>query len=304
MGVTDAHSRVLNAIASAASFLAASQDRAGYWRDYLLPPGRAEAWTTAYVGCALQRAAEYVGTARTTLQQAADALVAIRRPEGWGYNRNTACDADSTSWVLCFLTRLGRAEGISGAELLAPYIAPTGRVRTFKSVQQFGCWGMEHDEVTPMAGLALLSEREYELVSRVRAAVLNAWSTSGWKQFWWRCRAYVSARSLEFLSSSGGIPANILNGERAWLTNLPPPLTALETAESLSAAVHLQVPVEAEKFLKRLLDLQCADGGWQPSSDLLVPRQRDPSIIEVYSDDNRLLTTAAAVMAMMGWCGC
>jgi hypothetical protein len=191
---------------------------------------------------------------------------------------------------------------VSGAELLAPYIAPAGRVRTFKSVLQFGCWGMEHDEVTPMAGLALLAERQSELVSRLRGAVLNAWPRSGWKQFWWRCRAYVCARSLEFLSSSGGIPANILYGERAWLTNLPPPLTAFETAHSLSAALHLQVSLEAEKFLERLLDLQCADGGWQPSWDLLVPHQRDPSIVEVYSDDKRLLTTAAAVTAMTSWC--
>jgi hypothetical protein len=301
MSVTETQSRVLNSITAAASFLAKSQDRAGFWRDYLLPPGRSEAWTTAYVGCALHRAAEYAGTAQTTLQHAADALVAIQRSEGWGYNRNTACDGDSTSWVLRFLAT-ARAEGISGLNLLAPYIAPTGRVRTFQSVQQFGSWGMEHDEVTPVAGLALLAEHQDEQVSRLRGAVLNAWATSGWKQFWWRCRAYVCAQSFEFLSHSGGIPANVLDGERTWLINLPPPLTAFETAQSLSAAVHLQVPLEAKKFLERLLDLQCADGGWRPSWDLLVPHQNAPSLIEVYSDDKRLLTTAAAVVAMVSWC--
>src|SRR6266446_1158594 len=99
--------RMRCAVAAAVRLLLLNQDEDGYWRDYQLPPGRSEAWTTACVGCALFAASSYARISQSPLHRAATVLLAAQRPEGWGYNRKTACDADSTSWVLCFLAQLG-----------------------------------------------------------------------------------------------------------------------------------------------------------------------------------------------------
>src|ERR1700730_3925101 len=192
--------RVQHAIFAALSFLTLSQDDDGYWRDYQLPPGRSEAWTTACVGYALLAASRYERVSEFALHRAAAVLLAAQRPEGWGYNRNTACDADSTSWVVRFLAQFGTLDGISALAVLSPYVTPTGRIRTFASVDRFGSWALEHDEVAPLAGLALLAAGEYHHAAGIRAAVLDSWAEYGWRPFWWHGRAYVCAQSLEFLS--------------------------------------------------------------------------------------------------------
>jgi hypothetical protein len=160
---------------------------------------------------------------------------------------------------------------------------------------------MEHDEVAPVAGLALLAERRDDLVSRLRNGVLSAWSRNGWKRYWWRCRGYVCAQSLEFLQKSGGIPADVLREESSRLTSQSPPITSFETAQNLSASLYLGLPALTEQLLNGLLDRQAANGGWPPSWDLLVPDQHDPAALELYSDDRALMSTAAAVMSMVAW---
>src|SRR4051812_35139044 len=112
------------------------------------------------------------------------ALFAARQTQGWGYNRITSCDADSASWVIRFLARLGRLSGVSASAMLSRYIMPTGRVRTFPSVDRFGSWAMEHDEVAPLAGLALLAAKEPGQVAAIRSAILETWMGRGWQSFW------------------------------------------------------------------------------------------------------------------------
>ena len=137
------------------------------------------------------------------VDKAASVLLATRRPGGWGYNSKTACDADTTSWVVRFLAAMRALDGLDPEGFLSNYITPSGRVHTFLSSDSFGSWGREHDEVASLVGIALLSCGELGLAERVRQGVLNATS---WKPFWWRCYSYVCAQSLEFLSLGGGIP--------------------------------------------------------------------------------------------------
>src|SRR5215213_3103181 len=92
---------VNEAVVGGARFLLERQDRDGFWRDYELPPGQSEAWTTSYVGVALGRAVPDV--AEAALARARSAVAAVAQPQGWGYNSATACDADTTSWALRLL---------------------------------------------------------------------------------------------------------------------------------------------------------------------------------------------------------
>lgn len=284
------------AVAAAERFLTERQDDDGHWRDYQLEPGRSEAWVTACVGYALCRAGR---GAATPVRQAADALLASARPGGWGYNRHTACDADSTAWVIRFLAELGALDGLQPASLIGAYVAPSGAVRTFASPERFGSWAAEHAEVTPLAGLALLAAGERELAARLRGAAVNAWTPDGgWPPFWWHGQAYAAAQNLGFLAASGGVPPELAAGERERLSAAPGARSAFEAAQRLTAAVHLDAPVDASRFRDRLMALQSADGGWPASSSLLAPSQRDPSQSRRCSDDRRLLSTALAVVAL------
>jgi hypothetical protein len=296
--------RIRHAIDAGVGFLLRSQDEDGYWRDYQLPPGRSEAWTTACVGCALIATSGYAGLEDAGLHRATAALLAARRPEGWGYNRNTACDADTTSWALRLLGQLGALDGISAQTTLGRYVTPTHHVRTFASVDRFGSWGLEHDEVAPVAGLALLAAHEHRLVEGIRAAIIGSWAQGRWRPFWWYGRAYVCAQSLEFLSGSGGIPDDIARDERGSLAESTTPRSAFEAAQQLTAAVYLVAMCDMWRLGQSVLDSQCEDGGWPMSPVLLVPDQRDPSRVSVHSDDRRLLTTAASLAALTRWAEC
>jgi hypothetical protein len=294
--------RVEEAIVSASQFLAARQDRDGYWRDYVLPPGRSEAWTTACVGYALSQGGQLRSSAKPVLDHAAESLLLSRRPEGWGYNRHTACDADTTAWVIRFLAQVDAMNGVFASELLFSYMAASGGIRTFGSQYRFGRWAGEHDEVAPLAGLALLAAGENHHASTIRSSILSRWEVEeGWKPFWWHNDAYVSAQSLTFLRQSGGIPKHIAADERSKLFQLPPPESAFEMAQRLAAATHLVSSSTSERFCNDLLTMQLIDGGWPSSLGLLVPSQGDSSEGKLFADDQRLLSTAMAVIALTSW---
>jgi hypothetical protein len=293
---------VQRAVDAATQFLTAHQDDDGYWRDYDLEPGRAEAWITGCVGYALSQNIPIAQSRQTALHRAAETLLAAQRPGGWGYNRRTACDADSTSWVIRFLAQLGTLNEGSVLSLLSRYVTVTGAVRTFDSPDRFGSWAMEHNEVTPLVGLALLASGERGPVAQIRASVLSSWIAGyGWKPFWWRSGVYATAQNLNFLLFSGGIPKYLAADERARLLHAPMPESAFETAQQLAVALHLDAYSEVLRFGERLLGLQSSDGGWLSWPGLLVRHQRDPSHFEMFHDDRRLLSTAMAVIALTLW---
>src|SRR5260370_19815072 len=80
-----------------------------------------EAWSTAWVGwCLASCPPPLRSEARTCLQRALRALSGCRCAGGWGYNRTTGPDADSTAWVVRFLSHLGASVGpsVAGFEAL------------------------------------------------------------------------------------------------------------------------------------------------------------------------------------------
>lgn len=276
------------ALKRAAAFLTSHQDEDGYWRDYRMEPGQSEAWTTACVGFALVQTS---GRGRE-VDKATRVLLATRWPGGWGYNSQTACDADTTSWVIRFLAAMNALDGFDPESLLSPYITPSGRVHTFLSSDRFGSWGREHDEVAPLVGIALLSSGAFGLAERVRQSVLRATS---WQPFWWRCYSYVCSHSLKFLSLGGGIPDEIGKRESVALDCLAPSSSAFDLAHRLIAGTYLG----KDSSWGNLLKAQGIDGGWPPSMELLVPGQRDSLSGEPQADNRRLMSTAMSMLALL-----
>jgi hypothetical protein len=264
-------------VQAAVDFLLARQQPDGLWRDYALPPGASDAWTTSYVGLALApfpRAAAAVALAR-------NAVAALRRADGWGYNSTTASDADTTSFALRF------AGG--DRRVLRRFLDRDGCAHTFVGAQ-FGSWSWVHADVTAAVGLALANAQQ------VRAALLGMRGANGvWCSFWWTTDAYATARSLELLAATGGIPAHVIVDTRAWLVAAPPAESAFEAAQLLQAATFVGARRDGE-----LVSFREADGGWPASPALLTPSQSDGTPGVPHADLNRLLTTASALTALDG----
>ncbi len=274
----------------AALFLLSKQDADGLWRDYELEIGKSDAWITAVVGLAL------VDTNKNNkaLVNAAEALLKIKRPNGWGYNINASCDADTTAWVIRFLAAMDALNGMDACNILNLYINSINyKVRTFTSIERFGSWAWEHDEVTAVTGMALWATGEFDIALRLRKSILEA---QYWKKFWWQCSSYVAAKSLEFLQESGGISEEIRKREIDNLVKLAPPVSIFDLAQRVSAEATLGTNVHAFDLL---LKKQMADGGWSFSSELLVPDQLNGVGVEPKTDFKRLMTTASVVLSIM-----
>ncbi|WP_159840279.1 prenyltransferase/squalene oxidase repeat-containing protein [Nocardia sp. CY41] len=301
-------SDVTEMVAAACEFLVSHQDADGHWRDYELPPGRSESWITGCVGVALNVAEDILAPdpRRTmALDRAVAALRDSQRPGGWGYNRTVSCDADTTSWVVR-LVATRDPESSMAAALFGSYLTPSGGVRTFPS-PVFGSWAAEHDEVAPMAGLALLALGDERTVELIRAHIVSRHRDHGrWYSFWWHSDAYVAAHNLTFLARSGGIPAVIVEAERERLSEGVGPAdgsfaagveSSFDTAQRLITAVRVGASGYVSLLCRALLAVQLPDGGWPASMGLLVPGQRTPTS-EIFADDRRLLSTAMAVQAL------
>ena len=289
----------MSAIGRACCFLVARQESGGFWRDYnTLPPGPSSEWVTAFVVYALLCARS---TFRHTqsFSRARFALCSSCRPAGWGYNASIATDADTTSWVVRSLVRANAELPIDPISCLEAYIGPAGGARTFVCGPRYGRWTIEHVDVTAVLGLAMKEAgASHSALERVRRWALDQRNGDGlWTSFWWTFDAYASARMLEFLSRTGGIPSDIVEASRRYIERRRDSTTAMETANLLTMA--LRVGANPNPWVCSLLGSQRSDGGWPPSRVLKVPDQKTVSNDKaVFEDGNRLMSTAMAVMAL------
>jgi hypothetical protein len=287
-------------------YLLSYQSRDGFWRDYRLPPGMSESWSTSWVGWSLLQCGRY-GAIEAAVQRAAHALCRATQVCGWGYNRRTSPDADSTAWTLRFLAKLGIYYGTSATSCLERYLDTGGAAHTFINAAE-GRWTEAHSDVTPIVGLALLSVGAPDnLLQGVRQAVLDARQPGGtWKSFWWVTDAYATAWSILFLASYRRVPATVAEEVGDWLRNTPAGGTAFECAHRLLAAVALDInEAELESTLvDTLLCFYRGGRGWEPSNVLLVPRHLEDSennLSAPYADSEGLMTTAIACAALQAW---
>jgi hypothetical protein len=279
-------------------FLVAGQQRDGFWRDYSLPPGPSSEWVTAFVGYALL-GSRSAGAQPEALSDALSALRLSHRSTGWGYNAAVATDADTTSWVVRSFTRAKQELPLEPISCLEGYVGPEGGARTFVTGPRYGRWTTEHVDVTAVLGLAMKEAgASLPALERVRRWLLNQRNAGGlWTSFWWTFDAYATARVLEFLAGTGGIPSDVVAASRYYLETSQSPRTVMETANLLMMALRVRVCPDA--WIDSLLDRQRADGGWPPSRVLKVPNQQTAADDEAaFADGNRLMSTSMAVMAL------
>jgi hypothetical protein len=266
-------------IEAALRFLLSAQDADGAWRDFDLPPGAAEAWTTAYAGrCVQEAASEASGAA---VARARGFLERQARVGGWSYNRVCPPDADSTAQALIFLSEPS-PKHIAG---LARFFQPDGGVRTYIWPPPGHGWGDAHPEVTATALRALLRwlPSDHELIRRG-----IAWLSPEREAYWWDAPHYLP---LELLRLRALVPDSPVKAPPD-----APGTTVFDIALALECAVL--TGSSGEELSRALLGTQLGDGSWPAGSILRLPEPAG-SGAAVYADTRRIFTTATALSALV-----
>ena len=283
-------------------YLADRQGSDGLWRDYWLRPGDSEDWVSACCTLALVRQPAAAEAGMAAARAGGRALLAARRPGGWGYNRSTVTDADSSAWALRALAALGWAGVRQGELLLRTYLDDDGRAHTFMPPEEADAWGHAHADVTPVVGIALIAcGASPASIAQVRQSIVADQSAQGdWPSFWWAGNAYATARSIEFLSHSGGIPEVCAQRARHWLQKTAQIDHPFDATQCLSIGALLGEP--CDRVLDALLDNQRGEGSWPSSPALLTPsRESGNAGSEGHHDSECVLGTAMVLMALKSW---
>jgi squalene-hopene/tetraprenyl-beta-curcumene cyclase/sporulenol synthase len=320
------------AVSRAIDFLLARQGSDGLWREFHTLAGEGADWPTGFIGGALVSA----GAERGSLRRAADTLAATQHDDGgWGYHAGVPSDADSTAWVLLFLSALGgREECVErGVACLVrhqdresggvPTYLEGGPIRRYmrlpRQVRVDG-WRRAHLEVTAAAGRAAAAVRgaRNDCVRAAWEYVRERQRENGsWPAYWWSSPYFSTLQAVELAALVGDRAAisratvwaiGEQNADGGWGTPTSAFSTALATAILLRTGRRRS---ELARAVARLEELQDADGGWPSHAALRIP---PPDVSEpdnhrawrvnrlgtgvIVHDGQRLFTSATCVAAL------
>jgi len=297
---------------SASRFLEDSVNPDGFWSDFLTLAGESVYWVTGYVGYALARGATHRGgeEKRQLLSGVASRILERQGEDGgWGYGPRVPADADSTSWCLLFLSKLGM-QGAESREkalrfLLAHQNPVDGGFRTYAKPSEVGRfmmldasvsfegWSSSQMCVTPVAARAIAEAGSPLGVESALGYVRRGQVAEGfWEPYWWSERLYATVNCIEFLKARGtGEDAGLVRRAQDWIaaTQLPSGAWSespsaegvpFSTALALSGLIVAPRPDLAENIRKGvqwLLTEQLADGSWNSHHILRIPH---PSTME------------------------
>lgn len=289
-------------------FLLRRQRSDGSWRDFLLKPGRSDAWVTAYVGLRLIRFAH--GPQRAGVNRAVAAAVRFvetaRDPRGgWGYNRSCAPDADSTAQAILFLRAAGSTPALRDYAALAAFQLRDGAFRTYQPGDARGGWCRGHPDVTAVALRALagvLAPNHVILRRGYRKLAAYLTRRDPTASYWWPSPFYLARELLVLSQQVGGAPAFEVPDPV-----LVPEASCFERALALETALRRgdQNRRSIGRAARALVALALPDGSWPSAPMLRVVKpasrrvgDRYCSASPVVADDERLFTTATVAAAL------
>jgi hypothetical protein len=307
-GSCGAARRPSKALITTLQFLIDRQSADGAWRDFLLKPGRSDAWVTSYVGLRL-----YQIERAFTLNALKPALAAAMRfvdgsrnaNGGWGYNAICPPDADSTAHAILFLRAVGVPPTLRDYRDLSRFQLADGAFATYRRGDALEGWCRGHADVTVVALRALAGVLPpHHRILRCGYARLAAYlrRREPLASYWWPSPFYL-ARELRALSRENS------NAPAFELPQLAVTSNAGCFARSLAAEVTLLYPgkTHVEPGLRALRRMQIEDGSWPSEPILRVVNPRSKRLDDRYgrgspvvADDRRIFTSAtvAAVLAL------
>jgi len=298
--------RLAHSVESAVRFLEESLRPDGFWSDFLTLAGESVYWVTGYVGYALARGAapQREEERRRLLFRAGSRILESQYEDGgWGYGPGVPADADSTSWCLLFLSRLGTQSAQSREKasrfLLRHQSSLDGGFRTYATPRDVGRymmldasvsfegWSSSQMCVTPVAARALAEagftsgfDRAVEYVRRGQAA------DGYWEPYWWSERLYGTVNCMELLNARGAEgDAGLVSRAQDWIARTQlasgawseSPTEAgvpFSTALALRGLLMGAAPGFSENVrrgVEWLLTDQLTDGSWSSHHMLRIP---------------------------------
>jgi hypothetical protein len=293
---------IWSSVKDAMYYLKSVQNKDGSWDDYNLPVGKSDQWVTAYAAHALAQYGNRSGNldALEAATLAADWLKQFQTYNmGWGYNRITGPDADSTAIAIALFDELGMdvdendrlflKKQWRNGECMATYEGPLA-------------WGNGHWDVTPWGYYGMLPEdRELYYQEFCNALNVQYMNNGFWRSYWWRNPFYSTFITLEVLEKLGlQGPSNTLR--------------SIESAFNIDNAFDLGCYIGIEcirnhsneklgSYLRNLLNWQLKNGSWEGSPNLRVTENYcytpwdEPKGV-YYKDEKSVITTATIIRVL------
>lgn len=304
----------------AIDYILKKRDKDGHWVDFALPQGMSDEWVTAYIVAALSNDSscyKYLAPSVEWLQKR------FRPDEGWGYNRTTPADADSTALGLLALHRNRATLPESANYTLLRYRLPSGGYCAYTDQD------LDHEHGTGPADITsavLLTQIETGLFETniICDALINLISQQreegGWNSFWWKDDLFAACRTLNALNAfiqfatlrkATQLPENVIQSAISAVKYARPSISAQAIPDEpfilglwLSAWFASQGVVyypSVDRILRHLCSLQQDDGRWLSvpikrvaRTKLLRPWARSDSG-KLYLDPQCLITTITVI---------
>jgi len=287
---------IRSSLKDAVRFLQSVQGGDGSWTDYNLPVGVSDQWVTAYAALAL---AQY-GNAFGSSDAVASALNASgwlsenrTYRAGWGYNKVTGPDSDSTAIAIALFDELGLPVMEQDRLFLREHWRDGEGIATYDGP---AAWGTGHWDVTPWGYHGLRQEdRELYREGFLRAMGNNRMGNGFWRSYWWRNPFYSTFITLEVLERIGiAEPHAAFNG----------PITPIPVDNPFDLGCHIGIEYirnpsdhRIGEHLRALLNWQEGEGQWPCAANLRVTDQGcyapwDNPEGMYYKDERCIFTTA------------
>jgi squalene-hopene/tetraprenyl-beta-curcumene cyclase len=304
--------RLTRSIEGASLFLQESVRPDGFWSDFLTLAGESTYWVSGYVGYALARGTgPHWEEERRRLLLGVGSRLLERQYEdgGWGYSPGVPADADSTSWCLLFLSKLG-TQGAESRERATRFLlrhqnpvdggfrtyavpSEVGRFMMLDASVSFQGWSSSQMCVTPVAGRALAESGSSLGVDKALQFVRRGQTPEGyWEPYWWSERLYATVSCMEFLKAWGGAEdSGLVSRARDWIESKQlasgawsdSPAAAgvpFSTALAIKGLMVAPLPGLSDSLrrgVEWLLTDQLTDGSWNSHHILRIPH---PSTME------------------------
>lgn len=303
----------------AVKFIKDNRNRDGLWSDFRTLAGESVYWVSGYVGYTLSSSDVMsdggVEAQRDWLKKIGNNILEHQNKDGgWGYGPGVPSDADSTSWCLLFLTRIGIQESESRDKALLflskhqspldggfrTYAMPrkVGRYMMLDESVSFDGWASSHMCVTGVAVQALIETSSPRGINQALECIRKNQTTGGyWNPYWWSDKLYSTINCMKVLKSQvrGEEDDRILTRAQEWIAKtqlsdggwsddyLATESAPFSTALGLRGLVMAPSGSFSEKIgsgVKWLLAHQQSDGSWNSRYMLRIPH---PSMKEPWN---------------------
>jgi hypothetical protein len=327
---------IRSSLEKAFRFMEVNRNHAGFWSDFLTLAGESIYWVSGYTGYAL---CQVDGIGLKLLKEVALRILDHQGgDDGWGYGPGVPADADSTSWCILFLSKLGMGEGVErGVRFLLEHQNLDGGFRTYGSPVSVGRymgldgsvsfegWQTSQLCVTGVATRALINAGSSEGVADAIDFIKRSQTEEGyWNPYWWNDALYSTFSCMWALKASDGSDealgkacdwiAETQLADGGWNDGTTDEGVAFSTALALKSLMLSSRSMDSDRVrrgVEWLLKHQLKDGSW-PHYYLLripYPAMKEPwryhawvrdgkAIGAVIKDHNRLFTTATTYSAL------